>query len=167
MSSNHVSTSLSFLCSPSNVGGLILFISHHSSSTPNLLCLLIGDGLEMLTTLLLECLGEWWWCLLTLISFLFSSEGLWIPYFLEPLSLTNFFSILFKPSNNFMLNSSCYSLALISLSLSVLWLWTSFYKFLKVFVIFMFSFISSPCPLEFVHSMPKWTSIPLISSSWF
>ena len=166
MPNNHVSASSSFLCSPSNVGVLILFISPHISSTLDLLFFLKEDGLEFLCSLLLQCLGEWWWCLLTLMVLLFSSGGPWLLNFLEPLSLSNCFSIFFKLCINFMLKSSCCSLDLISLSLSDLWIWTSFYKFLMVFSIFMFSLPSSPCPLEFVPSMLKWTSIPLNSSCW-
>ena len=164
MPSNHVYASSSFLCSPSNVGGLILFISPHSSSTPNLLHYLTADGIVFLPALLLECSREWWWCLLTLPNFFLSSEGLWLPDLLESLSFSNLFSIMFRLCNNFMLKSSCCSLALISLSLSSLWLWKSFYKFLMVSTIFMFSFLSSPCLLEFVTLIPKWISIPLLSS---
>ena len=163
MPSNHVSTSSS-LCSPSNVGCLILFISPFNSSTLDLQCFLVGYGLGLLHALLLEWPWEWWWCLPTLLDFL-TSEVWWLLVFLKSLSLSNLFSILSRLLINFKLNSPCCSLSSMSFLLSSRWVWASFYNLSMIFIIFPSLSIYSPCPLEFDPSNPKWTYIPLASFS--
>ena len=131
MPRNHVLTSSSFLCSPSNVGGLILFISPFSSSTPDLLWFLVGDGLQLLCALLLERPWEWWWCLPTLLDLL-PSKVRWLSVLYESLNLSNLFSILSRLFINFKLNSPCLSWAFCYLfgefgHLSPIFQWSSSY----------------------------------------
>ena len=153
MPSNHVSTYYSFLCSPSNVGGLILFISPFNSSTPDLQCFLVGDGLEILCASLSECFGEWQRCLLPLLDLLFLSGVLRLPVFLVSLSFSNFLSILSRLFNIFKLNSPCWSLTLMRFWLSARRTWASFCNLSMIFIICLSLTISSPCPFP-----NKWCS---------